>query len=213
MTTSKNGAPADRAASDHRPSPVRRPQDGTDGLDPEPEVVVRLGTDHLRQQLALQEPAGGLRPTIGAVLHQDRSALNAALIRTPTDRSGGVGRSVRALADHQPLPVVANRAAPRLAGPRQLFSPERYEGSDADERRLFYVAMTRARDWLSLSRHERIAKNRRLRIPPRGHRARRRTTAARATRADRLERYGSRAVTLTFSELAPTAPTAPARPA
>jgi DNA helicase II / ATP-dependent DNA helicase PcrA len=44
--------------------------------------------------------------------------------------------------------------------PPHLFSPERYEGSDADERRLFYVAMTRARDWLSLSRHERITKNR-----------------------------------------------------
>ncbi len=43
--------------------------------------------------------------------------------------------------------------------PRHLFNPARYEGSDADERRLFYVAMTRARDWLSLSRHERI-KNR-----------------------------------------------------
>lgn len=42
--------------------------------------------------------------------------------------------------------------------PRHLFSPERYEGSDADERRLFYVAMTRARDWLSLSRHERMTK-------------------------------------------------------
>jgi DNA helicase-2/ATP-dependent DNA helicase PcrA len=40
--------------------------------------------------------------------------------------------------------------------PRHLFTPERYEGSDADERRLFYVAMTRARDWLSLSRHERV---------------------------------------------------------
>ncbi len=40
--------------------------------------------------------------------------------------------------------------------PRHLFSPERYEGSDADERRLFYVAMTRARDWLSLSRHEKM---------------------------------------------------------
>ena len=44
--------------------------------------------------------------------------------------------------------------------PRHLFSPERYEGSDADERRLFYVAMTRARDWLSLSRHERIVSRR-----------------------------------------------------
>jgi DNA helicase-2/ATP-dependent DNA helicase PcrA len=44
--------------------------------------------------------------------------------------------------------------------PRHLFSPQRYEGSDADERRLFYVAMTRARDWLSLSRHERITRDR-----------------------------------------------------
>jgi DNA helicase-2/ATP-dependent DNA helicase PcrA len=44
--------------------------------------------------------------------------------------------------------------------PRDLFDTARYEGCDADERRLFYVAMTRARDWLSLSRHERITKNR-----------------------------------------------------
>jgi DNA helicase-2/ATP-dependent DNA helicase PcrA len=43
--------------------------------------------------------------------------------------------------------------------PRHLFDPARYEGSDADERRLFYVAMTRARDWLSLSRHNRVSKN------------------------------------------------------
>ena len=39
--------------------------------------------------------------------------------------------------------------------PRGLFDAARYEGSDADERRLFYVAMTRARDWLSVSSHER----------------------------------------------------------
>ena len=44
--------------------------------------------------------------------------------------------------------------------PRHLFDAARYEGCDADERRLFYVAMTRARDWLSLSRHERVTKNR-----------------------------------------------------
>lgn len=36
---------------------------------------------------------------------------------------------------------------------RDLFDAARYEGSDADERRLFYVAMTRARDWLSTSHH------------------------------------------------------------
>jgi len=40
--------------------------------------------------------------------------------------------------------------------PRTAFAAERYEGSDADERRLFYVALTRARDWLSVSRHERV---------------------------------------------------------
>jgi DNA helicase-2/ATP-dependent DNA helicase PcrA len=44
--------------------------------------------------------------------------------------------------------------------PRHLFNPQRYEGSDTDERRLFYVAMTRARDWLSLSRHEHTTRNR-----------------------------------------------------
>jgi DNA helicase-2/ATP-dependent DNA helicase PcrA len=37
---------------------------------------------------------------------------------------------------------------------RGLFDAARYEGSDDDERRLFYVAMTRARDWLSVSSHE-----------------------------------------------------------
>lgn len=37
-----------------------------------------------------------------------------------------------------------------------LFDAARYEGSDADERRLFYVALTRARDWVSLSAHQRV---------------------------------------------------------
>jgi len=40
--------------------------------------------------------------------------------------------------------------------PRKMFDASRYEGSDEDERRLFYVAMTRARDWLSLSRHKHV---------------------------------------------------------
>jgi DNA helicase-2/ATP-dependent DNA helicase PcrA len=44
--------------------------------------------------------------------------------------------------------------------PRDRFDAPRYEGSDADERRLFYVAMTRARDWLSVSRHERVTTQR-----------------------------------------------------
>lgn len=59
--------------------------------------------------------------------------------------------------------VTANRFPTIRAGevqpwlvPRDRFNAPRYEGSDADERRLFYVAMTRARDWLSISRHERV---------------------------------------------------------
>jgi DNA helicase II / ATP-dependent DNA helicase PcrA len=40
--------------------------------------------------------------------------------------------------------------------PEELFSRARYEGSENDERRLFYVAMTRARDYLSLSTFARI---------------------------------------------------------
>ena len=40
--------------------------------------------------------------------------------------------------------------------PRKVFDAARYEGDDDDERRLFYVAMTRARDFLSLSTFTRI---------------------------------------------------------
>ncbi|MGY1592260.1 ATP-dependent helicase [Geodermatophilus sp. SYSU D00708] len=43
--------------------------------------------------------------------------------------------------------------------PRHLFDAARYEGSDAEERRLFYVALTRARDWVSLSSHSKVTKN------------------------------------------------------
>ena len=38
--------------------------------------------------------------------------------------------------------------------PRERFAASRYEGSDPDERRLFYVAVTRARDRLYLLRPE-----------------------------------------------------------
>lgn len=40
--------------------------------------------------------------------------------------------------------------------PRAMFDAARYEGTDADERRLFYVALTRARDWVALSSHLRV---------------------------------------------------------
>lgn len=42
--------------------------------------------------------------------------------------------------------------------PREMFDVARYEGTDADERRLFYVALTRARDWVSLSSHAKVTK-------------------------------------------------------
>jgi len=42
--------------------------------------------------------------------------------------------------------------------PTSLFDAARYEGSDADERRLFYVAVTRAKDWVRLSAHAKTGK-------------------------------------------------------
>jgi DNA helicase-2/ATP-dependent DNA helicase PcrA len=49
--------------------------------------------------------------------------------------------------------------------PRALFSAERYEGTLDDEQRLFYVAMTRARDHLYLSTHEKVSTNAVARSP------------------------------------------------
>jgi DNA helicase-2/ATP-dependent DNA helicase PcrA len=43
--------------------------------------------------------------------------------------------------------------------PDELYDPERYAGTDADERRLFYVAVTRARDLLILSTHSRTKRS------------------------------------------------------
>jgi DNA helicase-2/ATP-dependent DNA helicase PcrA len=42
--------------------------------------------------------------------------------------------------------------------PRDVFPASRYEGGDDDERRLFYVAMTRARDHLFVSSHAKVTK-------------------------------------------------------
>jgi DNA helicase-2/ATP-dependent DNA helicase PcrA len=49
--------------------------------------------------------------------------------------------------------------------PKELFSAPRYEGSENDERRLFYVAMTRARDYLSLSTFARTPSQAQARSP------------------------------------------------
>lgn len=40
--------------------------------------------------------------------------------------------------------------------PTRLFDAARYEGTEADERRLFYVGLTRARDLVVVSRHDRV---------------------------------------------------------
>ena len=53
----------------------------------------------------------------------------------------------------------AGQATPSLV-PSRLYDEARYAGGDADERRLFYVAVARARDWLSVSGHERVTKQR-----------------------------------------------------
>jgi ATP-dependent DNA helicase UvrD/PcrA len=47
--------------------------------------------------------------------------------------------------------------------PVELFKPQRYEGTVNDERRLFYVAITRAKNWLSLSTHDAVRKKS---VPP-----------------------------------------------
>jgi DNA helicase II / ATP-dependent DNA helicase PcrA len=71
------------------------------------------------------------------------------------------------------LPALTNRRFPSTnAGRTQawllddsVFSPSvraRYEGGDADERRLFYVALTRARDAIYLSSFERITQKTRF---------------------------------------------------
>jgi DNA helicase-2/ATP-dependent DNA helicase PcrA len=88
--------------------------------------------------------------------------------------------------------------------PLHLFDRVRYEGSDADERRLFYVAMTRARDWLSLSRHEKTAKNKVAASPYhdeiKGFAATRPLPLPNVERIARAE--SSEPLTLSFSELA-----------
>jgi DNA helicase-2/ATP-dependent DNA helicase PcrA len=70
-----------------------------------------------------------------------------------------------------PVVFVASLSAKRFPSSRtgdpgtwfistDLFDSRRYEGTLNDERRLFYVAITRARDWLSLSTHDAVTRNR-----------------------------------------------------
>lgn len=67
------------------------------------------------------------------------------------------------------VPCVVNKRFPSSkAGssrkwyvPEKLFNVKRYEGGEEDEKRLFYVAITRARDVVIISRFERMGRNRR----------------------------------------------------
>lgn len=72
--------------------------------------------------------------------------------RPPRRCAGGRPRSWESGADH------GGGGVREARGGRP--ARNRYEGSDADERRLFYVALTRARDWVSVSRHERVTSQR-----------------------------------------------------
>ena len=56
------------------------------------------------------------------------------------------------------FPTTRTGQVQRWLVPRERFNAARYEGTDADERRLFYVALTRARDWLSVSRHDKVVR-------------------------------------------------------
>ena len=106
--------------------------------------------------------------------------------------------------------VTANRFPTTRTGqvqdwlvPRDRFDAARYEGSDADERRLFYVAITRARDWLSVSRHERVTTRT---VAPSPYFASAAVPRDRAGRhrppADRDHAADAQTIEITYSELA-----------
>jgi DNA helicase-2/ATP-dependent DNA helicase PcrA len=88
--------------------------------------------------------------------------------------------------------------------PRERFAADRYEGSDADERRLFYVAATRARDWLSISRHDKVKT--RAMAPSPYHRELAHLDidpgAVRPPAVEPRAAVGDEAIRLTYSELA-----------
>ena len=106
--------------------------------------------------------------------------------------------------------VTANRFPSSKTGqrqdwlvPRSMFTADRYEGSDPDERRLFYVALTRARDWASISRHAAVT-TRAVAPSPYWDELRHLAADISALRAPAIESTADDAdapVTLTFSEL------------
>lgn len=84
--------------------------------------------------------------------------------------------------------------------PREMFDAARYEGSDAEERRLFYVALTRARDGVSLSSHSRVTTNA---VKPSPYITEAQALAASAGLPTGIERRGieSPDLAVTYSEL------------
>ena len=72
----------------------------------------------------------------------------------PRRQGPRVAGRLPAVAHRRPLPVEQDRARAGLARPaRPVRRRPATRARDADERRLFYVALTRARDWVSLSSH------------------------------------------------------------
>ena len=76
-----------------------------------------------------------------------------------TARRAWSGRSCSCRRSRRAVPVEPVGPLKDWLVPRDMFDAARYEGSDAEERRLFYVALTRARDWVSLSSHSKVTKN------------------------------------------------------
>jgi DNA helicase-2/ATP-dependent DNA helicase PcrA len=86
--------------------------------------------------------------------------------------------------------------------PRELFDAARYEGSDDDERRLFYVALTRARDWVSLSSHRRVVSNSVKPSPYLEHAVEHATSTGLPTFSDGQSGEDEADLRLTYSDLA-----------
>jgi DNA helicase-2/ATP-dependent DNA helicase PcrA len=88
---------------------------------------------------------------------EDDFAINAVALTTVHSAKGLEWPAVFVPSlTSQRFPSSKNGKTQQWLLPRDLFNADRYEGSDEDERRLFYVAITRARDWISLSHHKHV---------------------------------------------------------
>ena len=136
------GAPP-RAARPRRAGRAGRRRGPRHLVLPQPRVCTSSTTRRARTR------ASTARPTSRSTPSTSRPSTG------PRASSGRSSSCPRVTANR--FPSTQDRAASRTGSSRASASTRaRYEGSDADERRLFYVAITRARDWLSVSRHERV---------------------------------------------------------